>query len=238
MENVNMLCWDKMRTPPADALKQIRAGRLKGMTDISPQWRFKVMTETYGPCGIGWKYQIKKLWLEPAVFEQVAAFAEIELFTKLGDDWSESIPGVGGSFFIAKESSGPHVSDECYKMAITDALSVAMKQLGVGADIYMGKWDGLKYKEESPPPKEKLALSDWKKRVEDSTIESYEQLVEWRKLNGPKIKATLPAENHAEFKAYLDGLFVKCPESDKHYLAAGCEVKPCAKGCPVLPEEK
>lgn len=28
------------------------------------------------------------------------------------------------------------MSDECYKMATTDALSVACKNLGIGADIY------------------------------------------------------------------------------------------------------
>ena len=34
------------------------------------------------------------------------------------------------------ESKGAYVSDECYKMALTDALSVAMKALGVAADVY------------------------------------------------------------------------------------------------------
>jgi hypothetical protein len=149
MENINMEKWEKLRTPPKDALKTIKAGRLKGMTDISPQWRLEVMTSTFGMCGIGWKYEIKKMWLEPAVFEQVAAFAEISLFIKDGDSWSDPIPGIGGSFFIAKEGSGPHASDECFKMAITDALSVAMKQLGVGSDIYRGRWDGSKYRDEN-----------------------------------------------------------------------------------------
>ena len=46
--------------------------------------------------------------------------------------------------FVAKENKGIHVSDECYKMAITDAISVACKQLGVGADVYWEK-DRTKY---------------------------------------------------------------------------------------------
>ena len=37
------------------------------------------------------------------------------------------------------ESKGAYVSDECYKMALTDALSVAMKALGVAADVYFEK---------------------------------------------------------------------------------------------------
>lgn len=37
---------------------------------------------------------------------------------------------------------------KAYKMAVTDALSVALKALGVGADIYAGKWTVQKYREE------------------------------------------------------------------------------------------
>jgi hypothetical protein len=33
-------------------------------------------------------------------------------------------------------------------MALTDALSVAFKALGVAADIYAGQWDGKTYKED------------------------------------------------------------------------------------------
>jgi hypothetical protein len=242
MENENMTIWNKVKSPPASALKQIKAGRLQGMTDINPQWRYKAMTEAFGVCGIGWKYEINRLSLEPAVDGQIMAFSEVFVFIWNKDKWSDPIPGIGGSSFVAKEKSGLHASDECFKMATTDALSVAMKMLGVGADIYSGRWDGSKYKdekkEETKQKFQTLSLADWKKSVESSTIESYEQLVEWRKQNGPKIKDTLPVENHAEFKAYLDGLFVLCPENDKHYLAASCEAKPCAKGCPVLKEEK
>ena len=39
---------------------------------------------------------------------------------------------------MAKESKGPYFSDEAFKMSLTDALSVAMKMLGVGANIYSG----------------------------------------------------------------------------------------------------
>ena len=139
--------WEKVCRPPETALKKITGGRLSGMTDISPQWRYKAMTEQFGPVGIGWSYEIKKLWKEAGTDGQIAAFAEIGLIVRSNTgEWSIPIPGIGGSMFIAKESSGLRTSDEAYKMAVTDALSVAMKQLGVGADIYMGMWDGSKYK--------------------------------------------------------------------------------------------
>ena len=138
--------WNKFNQPPKEALKPILAGRLKGKTDINPQWRFKALTEVFGPCGTGWKYEIKRVWNEPGSDDQVFAFAEVELFyvTESGL-WSTPIPGIGGSMLIEKESKGMHSSDEGYKMAVTDAISVACKPLGVAADIYMGQWDGDKY---------------------------------------------------------------------------------------------
>jgi hypothetical protein len=137
--------------PPKWALRQIQAGRLKGKTDINPQWRYQAMTEQFGLCGIGWKYEIVRLWQEPGPDAQVFAFAEIKLYLRQGEQWSDSIPGIGGHMLIPKEKSGLHANDEAYKMAVTDALSTAMKMIGVAADIYSGAWDGSKYRDNEQP---------------------------------------------------------------------------------------
>ena len=153
-----MEIWDKVKKPPATALKKITGGRLNGKSDISPQWRYQIMTEVFGACGFGWYYTIDKKWIEPVTEGQSVAFADITLYVKEIKDgqptgnWSMGIPANGGSMLIEKEKAGLHSSDEAYKMAITDALGTAMQRLGVAADIYMGKWDGSKYKDE--PKKE------------------------------------------------------------------------------------
>ena len=134
---------------------------VKGMSDFSPQWRYLVLTETFWPCGIGWKFTVDKLWLEDGTGSEVFAFAQVSLYLKDGDGWSEAIPGVGGSKLIVQEKSGPHNSDEAYKMAVTDALSVAMKMLGMAADIYAGLWDGSKYRDvpaKQSTPKKNLPM--------------------------------------------------------------------------------
>ena len=148
MENYN-----KLRRPPVTALKTIGAGRLKGKSDINPQWRYEAMTEVFGPCGTGWKFTIDKLWNEPGADGAIFAFAQISLcvFSEDGT-WSDPIPGVGGHQLIVKESAGLHNNDEAFKMAVTDALSTAMKMLGVAADIYAGLWDGSKYNDPKPAP--------------------------------------------------------------------------------------
>ena len=143
----NMKIYNATRHVPEEAKRGITAGRLKGKTDINPLWRIKALTEQFGPCGIGWYYNVTKQWLEP-YGNEVAAFVNIELFICTDGVWSKPIQGNGGSMFVAEEKSGIHVSDECYKMATTDALSVACKQLGIGADVYWDK-DKTKYCDDS-----------------------------------------------------------------------------------------
>ena len=62
-------------------------------------------------------------------------------------EWTEAIEGTGGSSFVANEKNGLYTSDECFKMAYTDALSVACKSLGMGADVY---WGDSKYNSNQP----------------------------------------------------------------------------------------
>lgn len=140
----NLAIYNRLRSVPDSAKKTIAAGRLKGMTDVNPMWRIKALTEEFGPCGVGWKYEITDKRLEPAPDGTVAAFVDIVLYIRREDGWSEPIPGTGGSLFAANERGGMHVSDECFKMALTDALSVAGKALGLAADVYWER-DRTKY---------------------------------------------------------------------------------------------
>lgn len=138
-----MEIYNRVRQVPDEAKKAISAGRLKGMTDINPMWRIKKLTEEFGPCGVGWWTKITDRWTE-TIGDETCAFVDLELYIKVGDEWSKPITGSGGSKLATKERSGVYVSDECYKMAETDALSVACKKLGIGADVYFSA-DRTKY---------------------------------------------------------------------------------------------
>ena len=134
----NLAIYEQARIVPESAIKPIVNGRLKGKSDINPVYRIKRMTEIFGVVGFGWRYEIVKQWLEPHGNE-VKAFTQINLYIKMNGEWSEAIPGVGGASFVSMESKGAYVNDECYKMSLTDALSVSMKALGIAADIYYAK---------------------------------------------------------------------------------------------------
>lgn len=164
MENENLKLYESMAEPPKSALKTINAGRLKGMSDINPQWRYRIMTEKFGICGIGWKYTIDKTWLEQGASGEVVANAQVSVYVRdpSTKEWSDAIVGIGGSKFISNERQGAYTSDEAFKMAVTDAFSVALKFLGVAAAIYEGRWDGSKYSRfiyDSPKEQQPLSPS-------------------------------------------------------------------------------
>src|SRR5678809_649791 len=93
--NDRMRHWDAMARPPASALKTIKGGRLQGMTDVNPQWRYQAMTEQFGMIGFGWKYEIDKIWTDPGADDEVLAFAQVSVRVRDADNsWSEPLIGI------------------------------------------------------------------------------------------------------------------------------------------------
>lgn len=151
----NMELFRQFEKTADEAKNPIEAGRLKGFTDINPMWRFKRLTEVFGPVGIGWKFVITDKQIIPGADGVVSAFVDILLFYKWNGEWSEGIPGTGGSAFVAKERNGLYTSDECFKMALSDAIGTACKSLGMSADIYFSK-DRSKYRTAQDAPEIKM----------------------------------------------------------------------------------
>lgn len=163
--------WNKYKSVPANALKDFNNGKFSG-TDINTIWRMQCLTETFGMCGIGWYYEIKRLWTEQ-VESDVFAFAEIELYVKVDNEWSKGISGTGGNKLARATSSGKvSTSDEAYKMAVTDAFGVACRNLGIGADVYWAN-DKTKYTQEQEPLKQELVDEANRMKIELSKVAQY-----------------------------------------------------------------
>lgn len=163
-DNTNLSIYDSVREVPKEAKKEIEAGRLKGKHDINPMWRIKKLTEVFGPAGFGWYTEIVRTWTEASDSGEMAVFVDINLFVKKDGEWSRPIFGNGGNKLIANEKKYengqtvyiPYLDDDAYKKAYTDAISVAAKALGVGADVYFEKDKG-KYASETKPVSEPAA---------------------------------------------------------------------------------
>ncbi len=142
---LNLATYNAFAEVPDNAQKKITGGRLKGMTDINPMWRIKKLTERYGPCGTGWDYEITDKRVIPGADGEVCAFLDILLYVNENGKWGKGIPGTGGSKLVVKEGKGLYTNDECFKMALTDAISVACKALGMGANVYWQAGRQTKY---------------------------------------------------------------------------------------------
>jgi hypothetical protein len=133
--------YDKLRMPPKEALRTIDVGKLKGKSDINPQWKIEALTDVFGLCGVGWRFMIENEETYDCESGEVLLYMKVALQVKDGDKWSEPVYGYGGDFIIQKNKNGLVPNDEAYKMCLTDALGNAMKCVGVAADVFRGIYD-------------------------------------------------------------------------------------------------
>lgn len=150
----NLKLWDSVSRVPQDQLKSFkRAGGFSG-TAIKPMWSIKTMTEHFGPCGEGWGVNEPTFSVHPANTE-ILVYCTVSIWHTKREN---TVFGVGGDKILVSQSSGLRTDDEAFKKAYTDAITNALKLIGVGADIHMGLWDGNKYVDEpQEPSKPKLA---------------------------------------------------------------------------------
>lgn len=139
----NMSIWDRVcNTPPERTQKfQYSAGG-RQFNDVNPQWRLQVLTETFGPCGHGWGYEIMERWREKwGDVECCYVMLRLWYFDKELKQTCFTGPQIGGTAVT-------YSPDECWKMSVTDALGKCAALLGVAADIYLGVFD-TKYRDKA-----------------------------------------------------------------------------------------
>lgn len=146
----NTRIYERTRQCPPNALREIQAGKLRGKSDINPMWRIKTLTELFGPCGEGWRTSGEQFWTTPGANGEIVAWCSLQLTWREDRQgtWSEPVFGVGGAMLVDTQKGKLTTNDDAYKMAYTDAISVACKALGLAADVYW-QADVTKY---SPRP--------------------------------------------------------------------------------------
>ena len=145
MSSDNSALWDILsRTDPKHTQQFKRGGGFSG-TAIKPIWSFKRMTEEFGPCGIGWGVTAPQFQVVPGPDGEQLVFCTAGIWYKRGDVQSETVYGVGGDKPVGKNKYGLNTDDEAFKKSFTDAITNALKLIGVGADVHMGLFEDNKY---------------------------------------------------------------------------------------------
>ena len=188
-----MRIWDSLCKTNPDYTRSVPSSYGKKITSIDPMYQIQCMTETFGPVGLGWKYNVKYTYQDNLVF------AEVSIHYCVHDNWFEYGPVCSVQNLFKKNGN---LDDEAPKKAMTDAMTKAFSHLGMSADVFLGKFDDSKYvqevkKEFSKPQVKAFPKTNGKKnikldmeeldmgRIKDDiqVIDDIYALRKWRKAN-------------------------------------------------------
>lgn len=199
----NMRYYEQGRSVPKDALKAFSNGRFSG-TDINPMWRIKKLTEMFGPCGIGWYTEVTRQEVVHADDDNMMVFVDVNLYIKEAGEWSKPIFGTGGNTLKVKGRG----DDEGYKKAYTDAVSIACKALGIGADVWYANDTTSKYADKYVDGSAEAAQEAGRKKMEQVNA----QLAALQQNPVPTVAKGMASPEQVEY--------IKANADDETYLKA------------------
>ena len=157
----NLEIWDKVKTTDQTYTKKGMGGQ-SGATSINAHYMMMRATETFGPIGIGWGYDVveeKFVDAEPVYYsagtERVLEgigknhTIKLKLWFKIDGEKGE-ITDYGHTKYSYKTSGGKWKFDEeVSKKSLTDAIKRCLSKIGFCADIYLGEFDDQNYQAEA-----------------------------------------------------------------------------------------
>jgi hypothetical protein len=176
MNKNNLKLWNSVEKTNPKYTKRVKVGG-NSITSISPQYQVMNATEQFGSYGEKWGF--KNIELDYSITSTPIILSVVDWNTKQTTD-VDSILGLVGfkaTFFypdgqfeitnsikIFTDNKHSKIDDNFAKKVETDALTKALSKLGFNADIFMGKFDDVRYlaeitKEFAPKPI-KQPLSD------------------------------------------------------------------------------
>ena len=212
MPNKNMKIWETLSKTNPEFTKPLPGYGGKRLTTIDPMYQIQMMTDLFGPVGLGWKYKVDYKYIDGLVFAEVT----IKYFT---NEWHEYGP-VCSVQNLSKSNN--KLDDEAPKKAMTDAMTKAFSHLGMSADVFLGKFDDSKYVEQmkqefSQPQKipqpsgtehdnnhDAVAINNI-----ENDIKNAQSIYELRKLRSYKYKDAfnLAMKKHLRVYRQLDDLY-------------------------------
>ena len=132
--NKNMDLWDSVKeTSP----KWTKPGQNQ-LTSINGMYCIMRATEKFGPCGIGWGYEILEDRLDQGAemihdalkYNVTTHTIKIRLWYKWAGETGE-VFHYGHTPFIMKSKRGPYQDDDPAKKSLTDAIKKCLSMIGI-----------------------------------------------------------------------------------------------------------
>lgn len=155
----NKALWQRAFTTDPRAVKEITGKQYRGNSP-KPYWIVERLTDEFGPCGIGWGFQIINERFERFSETDSLHIAAVRLWYVM-DGVRGELEQIGQTKASYMSSKGSFMLDEdAPKKSVTDALVKCASYLGFAGDIFSGRWDDSKYVAE--------AGKEWRKRDEEA----------------------------------------------------------------------
>jgi hypothetical protein len=156
----NLELWNKVEKTNPKYTKKAKVGGNE-ITSISPQYQIMNATEQFGPYGETWGF--RHIEFDYSITNTPITLHIVDWNTKVEQEIKSILGLVGfkaifffpnGEFEITNsikiftDNKHSKIDDNFAKKLETDALTKALSKLGFNADIFLGKFDDVRYVEE------------------------------------------------------------------------------------------
>lgn len=174
----NLKVWDQFADIDPKFTKSITGKDYRG-TSPNAHYVIKCLTELFGPVGIGFGWRVMAEHND-TFGETVIHWCRIEFWHT---DRANTFEAYGQTKMAYKTGAGSFkVDEDAPKKSLTDAITKAASQIGIAANIFMGRWDDNKYVQEvnaeyraeekaSKPQVEKIAASKEPDRISEAALD-------------------------------------------------------------------
>ena len=153
----NLELWNKVEKTNPKYTKKAKVGGMN-ITSISPQFQVMNATEQFGSYGESWGF--RNIELDYSITNTPIILSVLDWNTKVTTEVKSILGLVGfkavffypnGQFEITNsikiftDNKHSKIDDNYAKKLETDALTKALSKLGFNADIFLGKFDDVRY---------------------------------------------------------------------------------------------
>lgn len=148
----NLALWSALEPTNPKYTKPFKgAGGFTG-TAINGTYILKRLTETFGPCGQGWKLVLEDERIQEGHTLRSGDRAQLHIVRAHldyrfhpDDPWFSTSPQFGQTMLVGENKNGTFTDEEAPKKSITDCVSKCAVLLGLAADVHLGMFDDNKY---------------------------------------------------------------------------------------------
>ena len=132
--------WNRFADIDPAFTKEIAGKDYRG-TSPNPHYVIQCLTEMFGPVGVGFGWEVEQDEFTP-IGEEVLHWCRIRFWHTDRSNWFSA---YGQTKALMKTKNGLRLDEDAPKKSLTDAITKAASQIGIAANIFLGRWDDSKY---------------------------------------------------------------------------------------------